>query len=359
MKLILLASAFVTTLPVTAEVTAVAHPDEKFPTGGTVVWSPLFQAAWDRLNEQSGGKPAKYEPPGPLMEKLDRFEWQSSSVMPASGWGIWSGPAIAATLDKANKGAAGIISSKDPVFSLKAPDPAGTAVFGLLEPALEFETALYRSKTRPLAFGEGDAAPKVKFFGVKGAQSQAFTQIKVLAYRPGERCHALEIPCKGGSESVILYRPSAGSAQDFATACQWLKTWRKAWKADPDGSFQYNDPNFHLYDVLKIPYLKLDSTAGFEGRLGSTRIFPGKKPPQTIARAVQKLGFELHERGARVAEIIDLEPGCFSSNPVYPPSFPRLFVYDSPFFVFLWRKDAEWPYFGAWVGDASAMEKWE
>lgn len=36
---------------------------------------------------------------------------------------------------------------------------------------------------------------------------------------------------------------------------------------------------------------------------------------------------------------------------------PRKFHYDRPFFVFLWRKDAEWPYFGVWLGDAKALRK--
>ena len=34
---------------------------------------------------------------------------------------------------------------------------------------------------------------------------------------------------------------------------------------------------------------------------------------------------------------------------------PRRFVFDRPFFIFLWRDKAEWPYFGAWIGDSSAL----
>jgi hypothetical protein len=57
MKLPLLALSLSATLPLAAEITAVTHPEEKFPARATVVWSPLFQAAWDRLNGESGGKP--------------------------------------------------------------------------------------------------------------------------------------------------------------------------------------------------------------------------------------------------------------------------------------------------------------
>jgi len=39
-----------------------------------------------------------------------------------------------------------------------------------------------------------------------------------------------------------------------------------------------------------------------------------------------------------------------------PRGHPRQFIYDHPFFVFLWRDGAAWPYFGAWIGDASALK---
>jgi hypothetical protein len=38
---------------------------------------------------------------------------------------------------------------------------------------------------------------------------------------------------------------------------------------------------------------------------------------------------------------------------------PRRFLYDRPFFVFLWREGAEWPYFGAWIGDESSLEPFQ
>ena len=42
-----------------------------------------------------------------------------------------------------------------------------------------------------------------------------------------------------------------------------------------------------------------------------------------------------------------------------PPMVPRDFHYNRPFFVFLWREGAEWPYVGAWVGDDAGMESWQ
>lgn len=360
MKLSLLSLSLAAALPLGAEVTAVAHPEEKFPTEATVVWSPLFQAAWDRLNEVSGGKPQKIVPPNPLMEKLDRFEWISATVMPATGWGVWAGPTTPEFLEQANREAAALSNGKEPAFRLEDETPGGIAVFGLLERTVEFEKAFFRSTRISLSFGEAPVARNVEFFGVKGDASGDFArQVKVLAYRPSEKCHALELSCKGAMETVLLYRSPAGTAQDFTTACHWLRTWRKRWKPDKAGNLQYDDPALHRLDEVRVPYLKLDLKADFQERLTALRFREGQELPQEIARAEEKVEFELHERGARVRVTVELEAMPFSDVPEPPQSFPRVFAYDAPFFVFLWREGAEWPYFGAWVGDASAMKAWE
>ncbi len=68
------------------------------------------------------------------------------------------------------------------------------------------------------------------------------------------------------------------------------------------------------------------------------------------------MAFELHERGARVRAVAEGGMDPFGGP---PSTYPRDFSFGRPFFVFLWRDKAEWPYFGAWVGDASAMTAWE
>jgi hypothetical protein len=47
----------------------------------------------------------------------------------------------------------------------------------------------------------------------------------------------------------------------------------------------------------------------------------------------------------------------FAGTPETPPTVSRHFIYDRPFFAFLWRDGAEWPYFGVWIGGVSALEK--
>jgi hypothetical protein len=76
-------------------------------------------------------------------------------------------------------------------------------------------------------------------------------------------------------------------------------------------------------------------------------------------KAEQRTTFELHEKGARVEVLVEGGDEPFGGPPEPPRLVPRHFIYDRPFFVFLWRDKAEWPYFGAWIGDASAMSPWK
>ena len=68
--------------------------------------------------------------------------------------------------------------------------------------------------------------------------------------------------------------------------------------------------------------------------------------------------FDLDEKGARVKVVAAAggEPFCVPSAPPKPKP-PRFFLYDRPFFVLIWRKDADWPYFAAWIDGKAALQE--
>ncbi|TAE75388.1 MAG: hypothetical protein EAZ84_09330 [Verrucomicrobia bacterium] len=336
------------------EMGAVAHPEQSLPATGTIVWTPLFQASWDALNAYHGGKPVKVDPPNALISRLDTFTWKPETVMPRGRWKTWAGPANEEFLGKANAEAAKISGEPEGPFQLEESLPGTVAVFGLLDREVSFQRAFFRSRKTPLTFHVGAATNQVAFFGVTGDRSADFEDsVHVLAYRPSEHCHALQILCEDSDETVVLFRPPA--TMDFATACRWLRTWRKAWADDPGRDLQHDDRRLHKRDEVVVPYLKLETTKDFSSELSSLRFYPGHDLPRRVARAEQRVTFELHERGARVKTEVSLEDPF--GSPPEQPVHPRRFRYDVPFFVFLWRDGADWPYFGTWVGDTSAMEK--
>jgi hypothetical protein len=335
------ASAGVITLP---------DPHSLPPEGETAVWSPLFQATWDAMNKEIGGKPKKIDPPNELMSRLDAFDWKADTVMPEGAWKTWAGEATPDFLKRVNAEAKEM-TGEEP-FKLSGEQIPGTiACFGLLDREVEFEKPFFRSARAPLEFG-AEKSP-VRFFGTDGDNAENFGEsVEVLSYRPVDGSLALEVSCKGSDEKVILYRPA--KAQDFATACRWIREWRKNPGQSAGLPGNWNDRWLHKGDEVRLPYVSLDASADFAGALQGGRFYGKPGDPWAIRIAKQKTKFELHEKGAKVRMETSIEADPFAAE---PRKVPRRFIYDRPFFVFLWSEKAEWPYLGVWVGDDSALRK--
>jgi hypothetical protein len=337
-----------------AEVSTILHPEEKIPPGETVVWSPLFQATWDAMNTSLGGKPTKVEPPSELMARLDSFQWKAEQVLPESGWKVWSGPSTEAFLKQANAEAAKMTGEPEGPFTLASPNPKSIACFGLLDREVEFERAFHKSKKAPLLFRVGESQENVAFFGVRGNLSGLYGRsVKVLKHE--QNWHALEISCNAGDDKLVLYMPP--EPQDFKTACEVVLGLR----GEVRNEITTVESNLRLYlnsgDDIRIPYVSLDTKKDFTDQLIGLRYYEKAEDPWLIGRAEQKTRFVLFEKGARVRVVAESGADPFAGTPKLLK--PRKFIYDRPFFVFLWRDGAEWPYFGVWLGDTTALLKFQ
>jgi hypothetical protein len=332
------------------EIVTLAHPEEKLPANSTAVWSPLFQATWDKLNSKLGGPPTTIEPSNALMIQLDTFKWNANQVMPEGSWKTWCGPATQDFLKQVNAEAATLSQTKNGPFKLTQENPAGLASFGLLDREVTFIKSFARCIKEPINFRVGSQKQPVQFFGTKVEDDVGFADsVTVLAFRPVDQSFAIQISSKHSDDKVILYRPA--KEQDFASACLWLRTWRSQFKVDKERSGAWNDCFLHADDQIQIPYVDLNTTADLSKRLVGNRYHQGH--PWIITRAEQVTRFQLHEKGARVRVEASLAAVPFGLT---SQTTPRKFIFDRPFFVFLWRDQAEWPFFGAWIGDASALK---
>jgi hypothetical protein len=337
-----------------AEVITLVHTSEPFPKNTTVMWSPLFQATWDKLNEHLG-PPNKEGQSSPMMMQLDTFKWNVGKIMPEGSWKTWTGPATSEFLNEVNAEAAALINDPHGPFQLPQKDPNGIAAFGLLDRNVSFQKEFFRSRKVSLAFHTNDAKTPVCFFGTRDKMSEMLADcVRVLSYRPKVHSYAIQILCKESDDTVILYLPE--KPQDFSTACSWLRAWRSH-DTDSQPSEKcgpWGDPKLHTGDDVRIPYLNLEARANLLPKLAGNRNHGGV--PLTLIHAEQFTRFQLHEKGARVR--VEASLSAFGDSNCFAPR-PRRFVFDRPFFVFLWRDGAEWPYFGAWIGDDSALQKFE
>ncbi len=331
------------------EISAVAHPAEKIEVENTVIWTLLFQAAWDETH-RGMGMPQKIEPPSELMTRLDAFQWNADAVMPKSDWKAWGGPATRELLDRANAEAKQMTGDPVRAFDVELRFRARIGL-ALLNRNLEYPKALHRSLQVPMEFvGSDKKSTKVHFFGTRGELSDGYDEtIEVLSY--GEKSHALQLFSKE-DDAVVLYLPE--EAVTFEKACEQLRQWRAKKLPGKYGTLEH--ARLHKDDDLRIPYVKFHNKTNFAPLLKSGRFYGGPDDPWTIYHAEQRTDFELTEKGAkaRVYAETGLEP--FGDLPPLPRTVPRKFYYDKPFFLFLWRDKAEWPYFGAWIGNASAMD---
>lgn len=324
---------------------ALAHPEVPMAAQQTLVWTPLFQASWDELHK--GKDLLRVEPPNALMERLDEFKWEASTVLPQGGWKVWAGSATEEFMTQVNREAASL-SGHTMTFALEPLE--GHMVLGLLIHRLNFARAFYRSQKHPMLFQSQGKESPVRFFGVRGKLADHFRgNVRVLRFQ--ESSHALSIE-GSNKESVVLYRPE--SPVDFATACARLREWLASQLEGDYGALL--DPRLHEQDDLRIPLIKLETMNDFLPQLSGLRDYQNESLPWRIHHARQWIKFELTERGAEVKTRVVAASEPFGEPQPQPKIFPRRFFYDGPFFVFLWRNGAEWPYFGTWVGDTTALE---
>lgn len=335
-----------------SEVVTVPDPHVSMPEGKTVVWSPLLQAAWDEMNRSLGGPPHKISPPNEIMKRMDSFRWQADEVLPDGAWKTWAVAATPVFFERVNREAREALGGKEGPFKMLNMDPRFLACFALLDRSVEFEVPFYRSKKVPLRFDNRH----VRFFGTAGHHSARFGEsVKVLHDEPRNRSYALEASCKGMDDRVVFLLPS--DELDFAQACQFVREVRKSHATNSPKPIWQDSGYLRSGDRVKIPCVSLDVIHDMSGDFTQRRWHGTPLDPWQIVRAEQKTRFSLHEKGAKVRVHASIEVKPFGSPPKPPP--PRHFIFDRPFFVFLWRENAKWPYLGVWVGDVSVLEPME
>jgi len=336
-----------------SEVLSVAHPDQVFDEKRTVVWTPTFQAGWDAMNADLGGPPKVSG--SDLGGKLDGFQWKPEKVMPEGRWKVWSGAATRGFFRKVNAEAADFLGEDDgPFQEVQGARGGSVAFYSLLDAKVVYPEPFYRSRKVPMRFvGVDEGQSKVSFWGVTGEDSGDFRgQVRILSWRKKAGFHAVELRGRHAKHgAVVLYQPPR--AQDFSTACRWVRKWRGQWAMLSGGDFgSHSDRSMHSGDILRVPYLELSARGDFKDDLQGGRIYGRPGDPYVVFAARQWVQFKLNERGAEVRAAAE---GGMDPFGAAPPTVPRDFSFDRPFFVFLWRDDAHWPYFGAWIGNDSAM----
>jgi len=110
---------------------------------------------------------------------------------------------------------------------------------------------------------------------------------------------------------------------------------------------------FNGGDILKIPYIKFDTTTAYtdiEGTALTNEILDGK----VFQSVEQRISFDLNQQGIKLessaVSIIDFAD--FENPP------PRVLAFDKPFLIIMKRKNSDLPYFMYWVSGTEFMRSY-
>ena len=317
--------------------------------GETQMWSPLFQASWDKLHSLQPAELTKVIPPNPLIDQLQQFTWEERTVMPESSYATFAGKATESFALETQRKITQDFGIQLDLSNLPS-DAGGNAAVSVLKRTVTYSQRFYESKQKPLLFKQstGNTYP-VKFFGTTGKASKRYrNKVSVLAHEPEDSTFTLSIGTTSGNEKVIIYLPS--ESLSFQDAIHQVAQQRQS---PLQGTFgDLDDRYIHENDTVKIPYLTLNATNDFTAMLQGYLYYGTNPTPWRMVAAKQYIEFNFTEREARIISSTSTGSDPFGGP---PECIPRNFICDRPFFIFLWRNQAKQPYFAAWIDSMDGL----
>ena len=208
-------------------------------------------------------------------------------------------------------------------------------IFSMLFDNFEFITPLDKLKNDSF----NNSQEMVEYFGINNASNESLNDnIKVLFYN-NETDFGIKILTQSNDE-VILYRTdSKDTFQD--TYNQILEKTNK-----------YNgDKKFLNNDILKIPYINIDTLINYDDLCG--RLILGKNKIY-ITNALQNIKFSLNEKGGNIES-----NSLIKNESLLETSKGRNFDYSNKFVILIKEENKELPYFALRVDNTDILKKVE
>lgn len=327
-----------------AQISVLPHPQGTFDSNQTVVWSPLWQSAWLELQEKA--QDGRSEFADEWKKLIPPIEGHRATMLPEADHIVFSGKDDAALYQKANDESDKHWKFRPFAKKSTAAHP-DRAILAMLHKTVYFKVPFERSLSTPMPFFAVDGRTDVQFFGT--ANGEMFSHVKVLHYDAKQRSQALLIPGRNAQERAIFYMPEESCL--ISEACATLRPLIKACdeaKGDDRDAFR-----LRVDDSILIPYVALHVSSDFAP-------FLRERKDQQTTTAVQKLFLQMDQMGSAKSyghyQNYDWAADPFAQAEA---SGAHHFRFHKPFFLMLWKRNAEWPYLAIWVGDSSALQHWE
>ena len=335
-------------------------PTEELKPDQTTLWSPCFQLCWDNLKEMHEIDAINLKPENPHCKYLNQFQWDSDKSLPPHDLITIvgeSGPKFVETVNAAMLRHFGDKSNLLDPNEWKDPIIGGIAALTVLRRSVNFGSTFKAQKSQPFAFFNNNGDPRdVHAFG-SSTPSQRKNNVgsgRVLSYFPRQKM-ALALKTEDPEEFVVVMRDP-----DLKSIMAAIKETKSLLESLPQGTASDpvpQDSYITRLDTIQIPQLKLSSFAAFQEQLKGKYTTPNLPEGYwRIARAIQNIDLSLNQSGADMDVRTFIVPPAFLSNSPTTPDpkkpnnpVPRNFVFNKPFFLMFWRKNATVPYLACYI----------
>ena len=320
----------------------VPYPEVPITRGRNSVYCATFAIAWDAACKKCGGRPLELTGDPPLALGLNAHLFRPTNLSSES-YVAGAGPGNAAfrqTLEEE-------LSAKFPGATPQLIDPDGNdhvlQLYSYLQKSLPFHVE-FGDLPQPLRFHAENQEIRVTSFGAAqlgqdSRSEQIEAQVTILDYINDDDFILKLAPGTPRDEIVLAKLTPRATLQEMIAAVR-----ERIAHPNP----RHTDHHFLATESLVIPKLTLSVRKEYselkEEIVGSLLEITG---------AVQIIKFRLDETGA----VLESEAAIVGDNGHEPtiPAGQRKFIFDRPFLIYLIERQADQPYFAAWIENAELM----
>ena len=335
-----------------------------------------MQHGWDKLREAQQIESIDLVPPNRTARFLNQFQWDAEKVLPPHSVITIAGQDGPEFTNLVNGALRRHFGDRVDVFDrVRQSQPArgetvtgGIAILTVFGRQVVFDADFLPDEDKAFDFFDSRGRPhKVQGFGSwKPAQQQSNVGCgRVLAHQPGTEL-ALALKTSDPDEFAVLFHDPAQSsiATAYARVSQLLQ---EVTASDPASSEAPPGAYINGSDSIRLPKLALSQLGQFQEQLKGTYRTPHTPPGRhwRITRAIQSIDLSLDHTGAGLeVRSFLIVPSFLSSGgidaaakePEKPQ--PRHFIFNKPFFLMFWRKNATVPYLVAHI-DGAGLVAWQ
>ncbi len=318
-----------------------SHMEVPIQTDQNIIYSSTFQIAWSRLKNNVIKEDIKVEKPVAIVPFLNKGLATEADISEKDYLAMagFVRDDIVGKINRDLKRKFGFDAHL--LDATQYDDPDIILAYAFLNKNLRFENPFEDFK-HPITFYTESGREEIEGFGIhkyssKPEHKNIKKQVEILHYE-NQKNFIIRLNSKSIDDEIILAKIAPGKTV--------LKTFEKVNSKISGCRPMYLEKN----DILQMPKFNLALLHSYSSLLGVHLVNKGFED-YFFYEATQNINFKLDETGAKVKSEskIALKKG--------PPINFKLLIFNSPFLLYIKKKDGKYPYLAMWIEDTELMVK--